>query len=84
MDVTLVQLSAVSLTLVPVILALTSVAKAWVDARWSPLVSLVLGILLAFVAPMATIQLTLLQGVLMGLMASGLYSGVKTIASSTV
>lgn len=77
MDSTLVQLSIASVGLVPVVLALTSLIKIYVDSRWSPLISLVLGIASAFIFPSTTIALTILQGLLIGLSASGLYSGVK-------
>ena len=78
MDVSVVSLTPISLALIPVVLGLVSVVKMYLDARWSPLVSIVVGIAAAFVFPAVTVPLTILQGVLMGLMASGLYSGVKT------
>lgn len=82
MDTTLVQLSAVGLGLVPVVMGLTAIFKSFVsDGRYAPIASLVLGIALAFVVPAATAALTILQGVLIGLTASGLYSGVKAIAA---
>lgn len=84
MDASIVSLSAVSLALVPVVMALTQVVKAFVlDARWSPIVSLVLGVAAAFFVPAASLQLTVLQGVLIGLTASGLFSGIKTVATPT-
>lgn len=79
--VVLVQMSAVSLGLVPVVMGLTSLVKTYLDSRWSPIVSLVLGIAGAFIFPSATIGLTVLQGILIGLTASGLYSGVKSVIS---
>lgn len=83
MDVTLVQLSAVSVALIPVVLGLTQIVKAWVlDARWAPLVSLGLGISTAFLVPSTSIQMTVLQGILVGLAASGIFSGIKTTSGN--
>lgn len=83
MDASLVTLSVVGLALVPVVLGLTQIVKSFVkDSRWYPVISIVLGVVLAFVAPAATIALTLLQGVLIGLAASGLFSGAKTILTT--
>jgi hypothetical protein len=81
MDVSLVSLSAVSVAMIPVVLGLVSVVKMYVDSKWAPLASLALGVAAAFFVPAATIGLTVLQGVLVGLAASGLYSGVKASAS---
>ncbi len=79
--VVLVQLSAVSLALVPVVLGLTSLVKNFLDSKWSPIVSLVLGVGAAFIVPEVSIQLTVLQGILVGLTASGLYSGIKAVVT---
>jgi hypothetical protein len=78
---TIITLSLVSLGLVPVVVALTQIVKTWViDNRWVPLVSIAFGILGAFIVPETSIALTVLQGVLIGLSASGLFSGGKTVA----
>lgn len=83
MDTILVNFASVSLILVPVVVGLTQIVKAFfVDARWAPIVSIVFGMLLSFVSPQLTIALTLFQGVLFGLMASGLFSGVKTVTTA--
>lgn len=82
MDVSLVSLSAVSIALIPVVLGLVAIAKNFVDSKFAPITSLAIGILVAFVAPASTVPLTILQGVLIGLAASGLYSGAK--ASMTI
>jgi len=78
MDVSLVSLSAVSIALIPVVLGLVSVVKNFLPSKFSPLVSLAVGVGVAFFVPAATVGLTVLQGILIGLSASGLYSGVKT------
>ena len=82
MEIILVNFASVSLILVPVVVALTQIVKMWVlDARYAPLASIVFGGLLSFVSPQDTVILTLFQGLLFGLIASGLYDvGMKTIA----
>jgi len=83
MDISFVSISPISLALIPVVLGLVSLAKIYLDSKWAPLLSLALGIGAAFLVPSSTIALTVLQGILIGLSASGLYSGVKaTIAPS--
>ena len=82
MDITLIQLSASSLALVPVVLALTSLLKSYIEPRWSPLISIGLGIAGAFLVPAITVPLTILQGVLIGVTASGIYSGGKAVFTS--
>lgn len=82
METILVNFASVSLILVPVVVGLTQIVKSFViDARYAPIVSIVFGILLSFVSPQVTIALTVFQGILFGLIASGLYSGVKTVVS---
>lgn len=75
---TILQLSPAILALVPIVLGLTAVAKMYVDSRWAPLIALGFGIGGAFLVPAATIALTVLSGIVVGLTASGLYSGAKT------
>lgn len=85
MDVTLIQLSAVGLALVPIVIALTQIVKMWVlDSRYAPLVSIAFGIAGAFIIPVptTTIGLTVLQGILIGLTASGLFTGVRAVSGN--
>lgn len=63
--------------LVPVIVALTSLSKVYVNSKWAPLISLVLGVLGAFAFNGAGLS-TVFSGLVIGLTASGLYSGAKT------
>lgn len=78
----IVTLSTVSMAFVPVVMAITQVFKTFiVDGRWAPLVSIASGIVLSFAIPEANIVLTVLQGVLIGLTASGLFSGGKAMAA---
>lgn len=75
----IVTLSAVSIALIPIVLALTQIVKSFLnDTRYVPVVSIVLGVLFSLAVPSSTIFYTVLQGVLIGLSASGLFSGFKT------
>lgn len=81
MDITtsLGTLSPALLGLVPIIIALTQIVKSFVsDERYIPLVALVLGLLGAvLVDGIGYIGTTVVEGLIVGLTASGLYSGVK-------
>lgn len=84
MDATLVTISSVSLALVPVVMAITQIFKMWVlDSRWAPIVAIVSGIVLAFAVPQTTPALTVLQGILIGLTASGLFTGARATFAPT-
>jgi len=62
--------------LVPIVIALTQMIKgAGLSTRFAPVVSLVLGVLSTLVVG----QFDLLQGLMVGLTASGLFSGGKAI-----
>lgn len=83
MDASLVSLSAFGAALIPVIIGLCQIIKSFLnDARWIPLSAIVLGIIGSFVSPASSIGLTILQGILIGLAASGLFSTVKTTAGN--
>lgn len=74
-------LSSSALALVPVVMALTSLSKMYIDSKWAPLVSLGIGIIGAFLVPSVAWQGTVLTGIVMGLTASGVYSGAKSMVS---
>lgn len=75
--VSVVQISTISLGLVPVTMGLVQILKLWIaDSRVYPVASVLFSVGLAFIVPQATTGLTVLQGLLIGLVASGLYSGV--------
>jgi len=80
LDLTTVNASA--LVVVPIIIALVQAIKltGFINDKYSPLISLGIGIIISFLANHDTgdMSLTILSGVMYGLMASGLYSGVKT------
>lgn len=67
---------------VPIILSIVQVIKmtGWIDAKYAPIVSIVVGILVAFLLGQDTNSISgnILSGILFGLAASGLYSGVET------
>ncbi|MBT9165013.1 MAG: hypothetical protein DDT22_00258 [candidate division WS2 bacterium] len=84
MDVKIITdlVSGWSLLLIPLILALTSLIKKFIPEKkvglWSPIVSLVLGVC----GGLLTIGVTkdgIIAGLIIGLTASGLYSGGKNI-----
>lgn len=80
MDLTL---SAQAAGLVGVIMVLVSVSKTWVDSKWSPLVALGLSLLASFMlVPGPDVAHTVLQGILMSLVGSGLYAGGKVTAKA--
>lgn len=67
------------MALVPVIMAVTSVSKSYIDTKWSPLVSIALSLLASFaLVSSGDVTTNVIQGILMGLAAAGLYSGGKT------
>lgn len=77
----MIEISPSILALVPLVIGLTSIAKLYVDNRYAPLISLGFGVALAFLVPAATLAITILSGLVIGLTASGLYSGAKATFS---
>lgn len=76
MDISIIN--AGNVATIPVVIGLVSALKiSFMADRYAPLASIVLGILGAFVFPAATVPLTILAGLVIGLSASGLYSGTK-------
>jgi len=65
--------------LVPIVIGLVEVAKrSGLATKWSPVLSIFLGIAGAYLVGSYVSADTLLQGIIVGLSASGLYSGVQT------
>lgn len=83
MNEQIISLSAVSVALVPLVLAITQMTKGFfTDTRFIPVVSIFLGVVASFGVPHDTgAFFTAVQGVLIGLSASGLYSGAKATFS---
>lgn len=79
-DLSLITTNAV--VVVPIVIAIVQAIKltGWVKDHFVPLVSIAVGVLIAFVGNINTLDLStiLLSGAVYGLMSSGLYSGVKT------
>jgi small basic protein len=75
-------ISANALVIVPIVIAIVEAFKLTgkIPDHFSPLLSIVVGILIGFLADHDNPELshTLLSGVVYGLMASGLYSGIRT------
>lgn len=72
-----------ALTLVPVVVALTSIIKAFItDTRYSPIISLVLGIAGALALLPGAVGVAIVTGIVIGLTASGLYSGAKSVVGN--
>jgi len=70
-------LSPLSLTSVPIIVGVVSVLKTiGLPSKWAPLISLILGLGVAVLVE-TTLPVRILGGLLIGLSASGLYSGAK-------
>lgn len=81
MDInTLFDLSPFIMASVPVIIGLVELIKksTGLSERFAPVVSLMLGLLMAFVV-CEVWQVIFIQGMIAGLMASGLYSGGKAL-----
>lgn len=71
-----------AIIIVPVVIALVQAIKltGWIKEHYAPLLSIGMGILVSFLSGHDTANLTglILSGAIYGLIASGLYSGVKT------
>lgn len=76
------EVSTQFLVLVPVVLGVTQVFKTvGLPSRFAPLVSLVLGVLGASLLGSGFSGSDIIQGIVAGLSASGLWSGVKATVS---
>ncbi len=66
---------------VPIVVALTQIVKVggWISPKFLPFVAILFGILISFLFAHETgdISANILAGILFGLAASGLYSGVQ-------
>ncbi len=71
--------TAGGIALIPVIVGLVEIVKRLgLNDKFAPLVSLVFGVVagIVYLSP-GNVQMGVLQGIVMGLAAVGLYSGVK-------
>jgi hypothetical protein len=77
------EISTQFLVLVPVVLGVVQVAKiSGLDSRYSPALSLVLGVLGTYLVGHLGASQDIIQGLVVGLTASGLFSGAKTTISA--
>jgi hypothetical protein len=78
MDISLLSVSGVAL--IPVTIGIVEAIKRtnMVSDRYTALVSIAVGIGASFVFPGVSIAITVLSGVIIGLSASGLYTGTKS------
>lgn len=72
---------AFAMALIPLNVGIVAIVKQYFDAKWSPLFSLFFGILLACLIPDQTWQELILDGIVIGLSACGLYSGTKALVA---
>lgn len=82
-----IQLSAGAAALIPVVMVLVSLAKNYIDSKWSPLVALGLCLLASLFFPAIStgdIVGNIMQGILMALTAMGAYAGGKVTAKAVV
>lgn len=82
MDATVIELSARGLVLVPVVMALVSLVKMYVDSYWSPLFAVGFGVAgSVLVGGVLFLGSPWLGGIVVGLMAAGLYAGSAKMIS---
>lgn len=81
-DLNLSTITTNALVIVPVIIAVVQAIKltGWIQDHFSPLLAIGVGIIIAWLGNTHGPNLgsTILTGAVYGLMASGLYSGVRT------
>ena len=78
---TLFQINPLVIAAIPVALGLVQVAKTLkVPSKFAPLVSIAIGIILMLFVPDLAWQAIGMQGLIVGLAASGLWSGGKAVA----
>ncbi len=82
MDFSVAFLSAQQLLLVAFVLGVVTILKnanlSGKDNRWAPAESLVTGLAIVWLIPSATWQLTILAGLSVGFLGSGIFSSAKT------
>jgi hypothetical protein len=81
MNLDLSVITTNAIVIVPIVIALVQAIKltGWIPDHFSPLLSIGIGIIIGFLGDHdnSDLTLTVLSGAVYGLMASGLYSGVK-------
>lgn len=78
---TLFDFSPLAIAAIPVALGLVQVIKQLgIPSKYAPATSIGIGIILMVLVPSLTWQATIVQGIIVGLSASGLWSGSKSVA----
>lgn len=77
----MLEITPLVLAVVPVVIALVQVVKKFgINSKYAPVAAIAFGIGLTYlVLPDAILKDVLLQGLILGLSASGLYSGGKKL-----
>lgn len=87
MNFDLNNFTTASVVIIPIVIAVTQAFKmtGWIKSQYSPLVAIVIGVFISFIAhhDSADLTVTILNGVLFGLSASGLYSGIQVTQQAT-
>jgi uncharacterized protein YoaH (UPF0181 family) len=82
MNLDLTAITSNAIVLVPIVIAIVQAIKltGWIPDHFAPLLSILVGVIIGFLGDHHNndLTLTILSGAVYGLMASGLYSGVKT------
>ena len=76
------DLSPQFLILVPIVMGLVTLLKLYIPSRWAALAALVLGVVLTLIVVPGTFGEVLVGGITVGLTASGIYSGAKSLLTS--
>ena len=74
-----ILITPLMLGLVPLVIGLVQLIKGYVSDRFAPILSLILGIGGAFLVPAETVPMTIIGGIVIALMSSGLYSSTRKI-----
>lgn len=75
-----ISLASLSVSIAVVVGLVEVVKRIGLPDRFAPLLSVLFGIGAAFAFPAATPVVTVFTGVIIGLSASGLYSGTRAVA----
>lgn len=74
-----------SAVIIPIITAVVQAFKFWINDKFAPFIAMVVGIGITFLFThdaLANLSGTILLGLLFGLAASGLYSGLRTTTAA--
>jgi hypothetical protein len=85
-NIDLPNITVGAIAIVPIIIAIVQAFKltGWVKDRYAPFVAILVGVAISFLADHDVADLTqsILNGVMYGLSASGLYSGIDTTSKA--